>query len=94
MTAAPLDVYSRISALEFVLEVMLANQLAGMSEEVSERFKRDLVSRPSHLPPRSGPVDAEVFQELERRTTADLENFSRKVGKREEEIRATFAQNR
>jgi hypothetical protein len=92
MSEAPLEVYSRISALEFVLEVMLANKLAGLSKQVSEKFKSDLVLRPGHLPPRSGPVDADVFQDLERRITADLENFARKVAAREDEIRATLVQ--
>lgn len=93
MTEAPLEVYSRISALEFVLEVMLANQLASWPEEISAKFKHDLSSRPARLPPRSGPMDAEFFQEMERRTTADLENFARKVADREREIRAALAQN-
>ena len=92
MTEAPLEVYSRISALEFVLEVMLANQLAGMPEKISTKFKDDLSSRPARLPPRSGPMDAELFQEMERRTTADLQNFARKVADREQEIRAALAQ--
>ena len=92
MADVPLKVYSRISALEFILEVLVANELARMPEKDSAKFRADLSSRPASLPPRSGPMDAEVFQEMERQVTADLENFARKAATREREIREALAQ--
>ncbi len=87
MADVPLKFDSRISALEFILEVLVANELARMPEKDSAKFKVYISSHPASLPPRSGPVDVEVFQEMERQVTADLENFARKVATRERVIR-------
>lgn len=92
MTEEELQVYARITVLEFVLEVMLANTLAQLDPSVSETFKRDLVSRPARLPPKSGPIDVDVFGTYQAQIAADLEHFLEKVAQREGEIRAKIAQ--
>ena len=94
MSDAPLEIYSRIAALEFVLEVMLANDLAGQPPSESAVFKRDLVSREARLPPRSGPLDVAFLHILRQQIKTDLEAFLQKVAARESEIRAKRIQDR
>jgi hypothetical protein len=80
-----IQVAGRLSALEFVLEVMMANTLADLDEATSNQVKRDLVSRPGYI--QRGPVDAELVQAIQSETTAVLERFVEKVASREAEIR-------
>ena len=39
------EISARLTVLEFVLEVMLANDLAAMDHGTSSEFKRDIVSK-------------------------------------------------
>ncbi|MGN6496602.1 MAG: hypothetical protein ACTHK5_04580 [Tsuneonella sp.] len=80
-----IQVAGRFTALEFVLEVMLANNLAHMPEEVSEQFKSDLVSRPGYI--KRGPMDADAMQAIQAECTAVLARFVEKVSEREAELR-------
>jgi hypothetical protein len=83
--------YSRISALEFVLVIILANDLAMRSLENSERFKAHLLSRAPALPSPSEPIDAEIVQAMATMMRHDIERFVRKVSAREAEIRKVLA---
>ena len=83
--------YSRISALEFVLVVILANELAMRSLESSESFKAHLLSREPALPSPSGPIDAEIVQAMATMMRHDIERFVRKVSAREGDIREALA---
>jgi hypothetical protein len=85
MTDFEIQVSGRISALEFVLEVMLANELAKYPEDVGEQVRADLVARPGYI--RRGPVDVAELQAIEAETKAVLEHFCEKVATREAEIR-------
>jgi hypothetical protein len=80
-----IQVAGRLTALEFVLEVLLANNLAFMDEAASEQFKADLVSRKSYL--RRGPVDADLMQAIDAETDTVMGRFVEKVADREAEIR-------
>lgn len=79
------QVFGRISAIEFVLEVMLANELASQDPADTEKFKADLVSKPGYL--RRGPISASLVQALDREVKSSLENFVQKVSDREADIR-------
>ena len=88
MMKPELKIYARISALEFVLVMVLANDLAMRSPESSERFKALLLSREPALPSRPGPLDAEIVQAVATMTRHDIDSFVRKVSAREADIRA------
>lgn len=75
----------KLSALEYVLEVMMANELASIPENAAERLRSDLLERPGYL--RRGPVDVNLLQRLQAATRAELEGFLAKVAAREAEIR-------
>ena len=81
----------KLTMLEYMLEVIMANNLAFTPEERSERFKQDLLSHELKLPPRSGPVDVEDLAAFQGLVRADLENFFRKVSGREASIREVLA---
>jgi hypothetical protein len=86
-------VVSRLTMIEFVLEVMLANELARISPDQSEGFKKDLMDIRSKLPPKSGPMAVSDLDEINRLTNIDMENFCRKVSAREDDFRAQHAKN-
>ena len=75
----------RLSALEFVLEVMLANNLATLTKADADAFLADLVSRAPYL--RKGPVDQEVLAAIVGEMQAVLHGFAGKVADRSDEIR-------
>lgn len=85
MTEFELAVAGRLSALEFVLEVMMANHLSFMHEDDSETFKADLMARESYI--KRGPIDVTIMQLLEEETSKSLEGFLAKVSEREEQLR-------
>lgn len=91
MTDFEIQVCGRLTALEFVLEVLLANELAFQPEDASEAFKNDLISRPAHI--KKGPVDVDVLQAIQRQAKDGLENFVRKVSEREAELRTRLGLN-
>lgn len=91
MNGLPGWVTVRLTMLEFMLEVVVANNLAFVPEDRSEQFKEDLLSRPMQLPPGSGPVDVEALEAFQGLVRADLENFFRKVSARESGIREVLA---
>ena len=91
MNDPDLKSYARISALEFVLVIILANELAMQSLESSESFKAHLLSREPTLPSPSGPIDAEMVQAMATMMRHDLERFVHKVSAREADIRKALA---
>ena len=91
MNGLPGWVTVRLTMLEYMLEVVVANNLAFVPEERSEQFKDDLLSRPMQLPHGSGPVDVADLAAFQGLVRADLENFFRKVSSRESGIRVVLA---
>jgi hypothetical protein len=85
MTPLEIRMAGRIMALEFVIEVMLANQLAGMPETMSASFKQDMLEHPPYAP--IAQVDPELLGSIRRDMRACLENLLRKVNDREADIR-------
>jgi hypothetical protein len=81
----------KLTALEFVVEVMLANQMAHLTKDHSDRFLADLVSRTSYI--RRGVVDVDDLQAIEAASNATLQNLAMKVSERAEEIRKHVAQS-
>lgn len=85
MTEFEVQVAARFTALEFVLEVMIANQLAFMPAEASEDFKQALLDRQAYIS--RGPVDVNVMQAISAASEQVLQNFVTKVADREADIR-------
>jgi hypothetical protein len=81
-----IEVSGRISALEYVLECMLANELSFQPPEHTAKFKEDMLGRPGYI--KSGPVDVDQMQAIAAALHTSLEYFLQKVTKREDEIRA------
>ena len=63
MTEVELEMSARMSALEYVLEVLIANELAYQPREGTALLKKDLLSRQSWF--RSELVDAEHLHALQ-----------------------------
>lgn len=91
MDTLPAWLSVKLTLLEYMLEVVVANNLAMVPEERSEQFKEDLLAHDVKLPPRSGPVDVENLSAFQGLVRADLENFFRKVSAREASIREVLA---
>ena len=86
MTNFEIDVMGKLSAIEFVLEVVLANELAQQPERSSEQLKRDMMDREGYI--RKGPVDVAHLEKIRAAFSDSLANFLNKVTERESEIRA------
>ena len=85
MTPLEVRMAGRIMALEFVIEVMLANQLAGTPRDLSASFKRDMLDHPPYAPLQ--PVDPELLESIRPGMHVSLDNLLRKVSDREADIR-------
>ena len=83
----PMWLQSRLTMYDFVLEVMLANELAVISVKESQEFKSDLLSSQVQPTRHSGSVDLQVLKALNEMLRADLSNFLEKVAAREQDIR-------
>ena len=82
----------KITNLEFIAEVAMANVLANLSASDCKALKEDFARRrPSTLPPRSGPVDIEHLKAFDAALASDTAHFIEKVSAREAEIRARRA---
>lgn len=83
------EVAARLSMLEFLLEVSIANQLAVSDPQRSDAVKRDLVDRMKK--PRADSAaaiqDHPRAQVLVARSVEMMERFVQKLGERESEIR-------
>ena len=87
-----LEVFSRLSMLEFAVEVLMANALAENNEQYSAAFKEDFISRFStptfgSLPdcPEAEQVEAWIAE----RTSQMASKLIEKVASREKEIRGS-----
>ena len=78
-------VAGRFSALEFVLEVLMANNLATMDRQSSEHFKSEMLDREGYIT--HGPIDVDDLQAIAEETQAVLRAFLAKVSNREEDVR-------
>lgn len=85
MTDFEVQVAGRVVALEFVLEVMLANGLAIQPPERTEAFKNGLASEKAFM--RQNPFDAHEAQAVEAEARAVMQRFVENVDKREANFR-------
>lgn len=85
MNEFELAVAGRLSALEYVLEVLMANEMAFMPPQDSEAFKQALAAREPYI--KRGPMDVEVMQLIAEETAKCLQGFLAKVSEREEQLR-------
>lgn len=80
-----LQLYGRLSMLEFVLEVILANELAKQPAEGSDAFKVALLEKAKPV----GTTDTQ--QVVATHLATGLRRFLEKVDEREHDIRAKTA---
>ena len=78
------DIYARLTAHEFLLEVFTANITADWPDGNVAEFWKNMTKRSPYLS--KGPVDVEVLEEHKDQYWAIIENFSRKSMKRREEV--------
>jgi hypothetical protein len=90
------EISARITVLEFVLEVMLANDLAAMDLSTSSDFKREIVSRMggAYGPIAGNAETARKWQEVTNRAEHIAAKLIEKVGRRESEIRTLLSRGR
>jgi hypothetical protein len=83
------EVFARLSMLEFALEVIYANWLAGRPAKESEAFRRDLVEKNKRGYGRLtvDPQAVESMQRIVQRSNKMMERFAHKVATREREFR-------
>ncbi len=84
------EAFARLSMLEFVLEVVMANQLVGVSQAASDEAKTDLVETMKRAyGPLTGDLDtAKRVAVISQRSVEMAERFVQKLAQREAEIRA------
>lgn len=85
MTDFEVQLAGRLSAIEYVLEVLMANELSFQAKEYSDQFKRELAKRPGRGPAR--PVDAALLSRVAAETEEALTRFLERVDRREAELR-------
>lgn len=81
------EILAKLSALEFVLEVTTANQMAHWSQADVNEFWRTMSSRPAHLPSGSGPVSHQHLEQMSVRVSEMISNFGAKVSERRRSIK-------
>lgn len=85
MTGSEVQVAGRVVALEFVLELMLANGLAVQPLEKSEAFRERLRSEKAYM--RQVTFDPEQSEAIAAEAKAFMQRFVEKVARREAEFR-------
>lgn len=90
LSAAEIDMAGKLSAISFVLEVMLANEMARWPEEDAANFRQDLISLNGQIA--RGPIDAGVVQAIQSAMAEHLAAFLQNVARREAMIRAQIPQ--
>jgi len=90
------EISARMTVLEFVLEVMLANDLAAMDLGTASDFKRDIVSRMGRAyGPIAGDLEtAKKWQDVANRAEQIAARLIEQVGRRETEIRTLLSRGR
>ena len=86
----PIDeAFARLGALEFAVEVLMANELARMSIEASAQFKEDFVrvSKKGYGPLTGDETLARQMQAIARRSEEIAKRLIEKVARREIDIR-------
>lgn len=83
------DVAARLSAHEFLIEVLFAQMLADCDPGMADRIIADIreLSGRGRLPPRSGPVDVADLEVLEARMREVIGRFLEKADERSRQIR-------
>lgn len=86
-----MELYARIAMVEYILEVMMANELARQPQEASDNFKVALLEKK----PRPAP-GANLSSETERTyaeaLTRAMGRFFDRLDEREQQIRARRSQ--
>ena len=86
MTDTEYEIFGHLSALEFVIEIMLANELAAIPSSASDAFKADVIGKAGYIS--KGPVDVEVMEKIAAHTSERLQKLIAKVAEREAQIRS------
>lgn len=83
------EVFARLSMLEFVLEIVLGSELAIQDEQAARRFKEALIeqSKKGYGPITADPEKIAYMQALMIRSNEMMEQFVKKVTRREAEVR-------
>lgn len=88
------EAFARLTMLEFILEIVLANDLSDIPENISAQVKRDIVLRARE--PRQNEYDNipkdDVACRILNRSAQMTSRFLEKVAEREAEVRAGKAQ--
>jgi hypothetical protein len=92
MDKAQTEMAGYLAAVEYVLEVMLANELSFQDFEASANFKCMLRCRPARL--FKGPMPVEELQAVEASATAALDRILQRVSEREDQIRTERGRGR
>ncbi|QIK79092.1 hypothetical protein G7077_09485 [Sphingomonas piscis] len=80
-----IQVAGRLTALGFVLEVLLANELAAQPVEHTEVFKQELLSGARFI--QAKPQSVIALRAIQAEAASVLERFVEKVREREADIR-------
>ncbi|MDQ7019814.1 MAG: hypothetical protein Q9M33_11695, partial [Robiginitomaculum sp.] len=89
-----MQVAGRLSAIEFLIEIILANESASWSDDDFNAFWVDALSKNAQLPPKSGPVSVELLQHLGDMTQTSLQRFHHRVAERRASIiRVRYSQS-
>lgn len=90
------EAFARLSMMEFLLEVVMANQLMDVPQGVSDQVKRDLVETMQRAyGPLTGDIEtAKRMAAIADRSVEMLEHFLQKLARREAELRARRSPDR
>lgn len=89
MKGDEINLAGRLCALEYVIEVMLANQMALLSHGDAEGFFREVINQHGSI--RGGPIDADDVTSMEKAAADALQALLGKAEARAYEIRAKSA---
>jgi hypothetical protein len=76
-----ISVAARFTALEFVLEIIVANAMLQMTDAQSATFKSEMTEQLGYI--RNGLMDVDEMQAIAEQSQKMLENFFAKVSERE-----------
>jgi hypothetical protein len=85
VTGDEIQFAAKLSALEHVIEVMLADQLARLTQDDAEAVCRDMINRHSQI--RGGPIDVDDLSSLRRAASQALELLLERAEARSYELR-------
>lgn len=90
MTEMECQILGEITAIRYVLQELLGNDLAYRPVEHAADFKAGLLRRPARLPSGS-PMEAVELQQLQLATRSALEQMVQRIGEIEADRRAKIS---